>query len=155
MQRLQQSLLSLARLGYTASAAEACAARVGAASSSAACSWGLPSALCSTRQQTTATAAAVAKLDRADPNYLQHLKRALRPENSERNRFRRKWRKALQMKVRRVKRTEGGGGGWRAGRQEGKRRRGPRRDRAGQRRPPAFDMGVSLSWRQRSRVPAL
>lgn len=63
----------------------------------------LPSATIGTlfsRRHSEATAARLKELDRNDPNYLQHKKRILRPQNSGRNEFRRKWQKSLQMQVR-------------------------------------------------------
>lgn len=97
MQRLRQSLVSLARLGYETAAA----ARVGgpSTSGSSACSSLPGTAAGLARQHSTATATRVGELDRAEPNYLQQLKGALKPEVSGRNRFHRKWQKALQMKA--------------------------------------------------------
>ena len=58
-----------------------------------------PTALTSLRQHSTATAKQIGKLDRSDPNYLQQLKAILRPENSGRNEFHRKWQKNLLKTV--------------------------------------------------------
>ncbi|GAB4818952.1 hypothetical protein N2152v2_005998 [Parachlorella kessleri] len=83
MQRLRHSLLAFARLEYVT----APLIRVDATYQ--------PTALTSLRQHSTATAKQIGQLDKSDPNYLQQLKAILRPENSGRNEFHRKWQKNL------------------------------------------------------------
>jgi hypothetical protein len=91
MQRIRLNLLSLLQIGYETAALP----RVGATSTTAFTS--LPLVL--VRQHSTETAKQISKLDKSDPNYLQHVKRLLRPQNSGRNQFERKWQKQLQIKV--------------------------------------------------------